>query len=81
MNESQTSNSNNEPVNYRICIQGHLNPSWSEKFFNMNISLEEDGTTTLTGPLPDQAALRTILNRIFDMNVKLISVVWIEHWS
>ena len=35
---------------------------------------ESDGTTTLSGPLPDQASLHSILLKIRDMNLTLISV-------
>jgi len=35
---------------------------------------EEDGTTTLTGPVLDQPALFGLLNRVRDLGVDLISV-------
>ena len=40
----------------------------------MTITHENDDTTTLYGPLPDQAALHTILLKIRDMNLTLINV-------
>ena len=42
---------------YVVRIRGHLDPGWSTWFDNLTISQEDDGTTTLTGPLVDQAAL------------------------
>jgi hypothetical protein len=39
----------------------------------MTVSFEE-GTTTLVGPVADQAVLRGILNRIWDLNLTLLSV-------
>jgi len=60
--------------NYEIKIQGHLDSKWSEWFYGMTITHERDGTTTLCGPLPDQTVLHSVLDRIRDMNLPLISV-------
>jgi len=59
---------------YQIKIQGHLDTKWSEWFYGMAITHESDGTTTLYGPLPDQTVLHSVLDRIRDMNLQLISV-------
>jgi hypothetical protein len=59
---------------YEIKIQGHLDAKWSEWFYDMAITHDRDGTTTLCGPLPDQAVLHSVLDRIRDMNLQLISV-------
>jgi hypothetical protein len=40
----------------------------------MTITHERDGTTTLCGPLGDQTVLHSVLDRIRDMNIQLISV-------
>jgi hypothetical protein len=40
----------------------------------MTITHERDGTTTLCGPLRDQTVLHSVLDRIRDMNLQLISV-------
>jgi len=39
-------------------------------------SAEDDGQpiTTLTGPVADQAALRGILNKLWDLNLTLLGV-------
>jgi hypothetical protein len=58
---------------YEIKIQGHLDTKWSEWFYGMTITHEGDGTT-LSGPLPDQIVLHSVLDRIRDMNLALISV-------
>jgi len=60
--------------NYEIKIQGHLDSRWYEWFYGMSITHESDGSTTLRGPLPDQAVLHSVLDRIRDMNLQLISV-------
>ena len=59
---------------YQIKIQGHLDTKLSEWFYGMAITHESDGTTTLYGPLPDQTVLHSVLDRILDMNLQLISV-------
>jgi len=59
---------------YEIKIQGHLDAKWSEWFYGMLIIHEMDGSTMLRGPLPDQIVLHSVLDRIRDMNLQLISV-------
>ena len=64
-----------------IRVQGHLRNHLGKLFEGLTISRESDGTTTLCGPLPDQTALHSILLRIRDMNLKLISFRSIETTS
>ena len=59
---------------YRIRIKGHMDTKWADWFAGLQITHEKDGTTTLYGPLPDQAALHSILRKIRDLNLQLISV-------
>ena len=59
---------------YVVRIRGHLDPGWSTWFDNLTISQEDDGTTTLTGPLVDQAALYGLLGRLRDVGATLLSV-------
>jgi hypothetical protein len=62
------------PSNYEFRIKGHLDDRWSEWFYDLVITHESDGTTTLSGPLRDQTVLHSVLDRIRDMNLRLISV-------
>jgi hypothetical protein len=62
------------PVRYSIRVKGHLGPQWSEWFDRMTIILEEDGTTTLSGPIADQAALHGLLVRVRDLGLELVSI-------
>jgi len=43
-------------------------------FDGMTIITQPDGTTILTGPVADQAALQGLLRRIADLGMTLLSV-------
>ena len=58
---------------YEIKVRGQLDEKWSESFGGMAITSEGD-ITTLTGPVVDQAALRGMLSKIWDLNLTLISI-------
>ena len=62
------------PTNYEIRIKGHLSDRWADRFEGLTFTHESDGTTTLCGPLTDQAALHGLLNGIRDLGLPLISV-------
>lgn len=59
---------------YQIRIEGLLDSSWSDWFDGLAISYAADDSTILAGPLPDQAALHGVLNKIRDLGLTLISV-------
>ena len=59
---------------YEIKLEGHLDTKWSAWLNDMTITHEDDGTTILSGPLPDQAALHNLLLKIRDLNLTLIEV-------
>jgi len=61
-------------MKYKMKIKGHMDTKWADWFYDLQIKHEEGGTTTLFGPLPDQAALHSILRKIRDLNLELISV-------
>ena len=67
---------------YQIKVRGRLDARWSDWFGGMAIACEVgcDGlpVTTLTGPVVDQAALRGILWKLWDLNLRLISVIPVE---
>jgi hypothetical protein len=59
---------------YRIHIRGHLDPHWSDWLGGFAMHSLEDGTTLLTGPIVDQAALHGVLARIRDLGLPLLAV-------
>ena len=63
-----------EPGNYEIRIKGHLADRWIHWFGGLAITLEEDGTTLLTGQVVDQPALHGLLKKVRDLGMPLLSV-------
>ena len=63
---------------YQIRVRGKLNQQWSAWLVGIAITHDQTGEhgliTTLTGPIVDQAALRGILNKLWDLNLTLLSV-------
>ena len=72
-----------EQVVYRIKVLGALDERWSDCFDGLTVAIESDSesenvpVTIITGAI-DQATLRGILNRVWDLNLVLISVAPIE---
>jgi len=70
---------------YRITVYGKVDQSWSEWFGGLKLTavVDKDGVpiTRLTGTLPDQGALRGILNKLWDLNLTLLSVKSIRYLS
>jgi hypothetical protein len=66
------------PITYQIKVPGHLDESWSEWVDRMAITLEYEGdgrpVTSLTGAI-DQAALQSLLRRLYSLGLPLISVI------
>ena len=59
---------------YEIRIRGDLHPRWAAWFDGLTVSAGRDGTTVLTGPVADQAALHGLLQRVRDLGLPLVSV-------
>lgn len=59
---------------YEIRIAGHLDERWQDWFDGMTVTLEEDGNTLLSAPVPDQPALYGILRRVRDLDLPPVSV-------
>jgi NADPH:quinone reductase-like Zn-dependent oxidoreductase len=63
-----------ESALHEIRVQGRLDDRWAQWADGLTFTHESDGTTTVTGPIADQAALHGLLNRIRDLNVPVVSV-------
>ena len=59
---------------YEIKVEGHLGHQWADWFGGVTIKLEASGTTLLTGPVIDQAALYGLLKKVRDLGIPLVSV-------
>jgi hypothetical protein len=70
-----------ERVVYKISVQGKLDERWSDWFSGLAVAVENGlgnpPITTLVGST-DQAALRGILCKLWDLNLTLISVHRVE---
>jgi hypothetical protein len=71
-----------QAATYQIKVPGELDESWSDWTGGMTITVEseDDGPpiTTLTGIVADQAALQSLLRRLYSLGLPLMSVKWVE---
>ena len=58
---------------YRIKIRGVLS-CWGVWFDNFAVTHEANDDTTLTGEVPDQAALQGLISRIGDLGLTLVAI-------
>lgn len=57
-----------------IQVKGRLDESWTEWFDGFEITYPGDDRTQLTGQIRDQTALYSLLSRLRDLGLPLISV-------
>lgn len=62
------------PSGYRLRVDGHLDHHWSSWFGDLTLRHHDDGTTSLTGSVADQAELHGLLSKIRDLGIALIAV-------
>ncbi|KRE25849.1 hypothetical protein [Agromyces sp. Soil535] len=67
-----------QPAWYEVRLKGHIDQQWGDWFEGMTSTTESDGTTVLSGPLIDQAALHGLLRKVGDLGMTLISVNVVE---
>lgn len=60
---------------YEIRLQGHLDPRWAAWFDGLTLTNERDGTSVITGPVVDQAALHGLLRKLHDLGLPLVAVL------
>jgi hypothetical protein len=63
---------------YEIRLKGHLDARWSTWFDGLSFTHASDGTTIISGPVADQAALHGLLSKVRDLGLPLLSVVHVE---
>jgi len=66
------------PGIYQIRVEGVLDGGWSVWFDGLTITSQPDGETLLAGPVADQAALHSLLAKIRNVGLTLVSVVRVE---
>jgi hypothetical protein len=60
---------------FEIRVKGHLDKSWSDWLGSLEMKLFlENGEMMLSGHIRDQAELMGILNRLYSLNLVLLSV-------
>ena len=58
---------NTTPTTYTIRVDGHLDDHWSVRLGEPDMTRNDDGTTTITALIPDQAQLHGVLAGLRDI--------------
>jgi hypothetical protein len=70
------------PATYRIRVQGRLDDTWADRLGGMAITAEtaadRPSVTILVGHLADQAALSGVLNTLYELQLPLLSVEYLD---
>ena len=66
------------PAVYRLRVAGRLDQHWSAWFSGLTLTQADDGSTSLTGTVTDQAELHGLLAKIRDLGLTLISVTVVD---
>lgn len=59
---------------FEIHVKGQLDDSWSDWLEGLEVKLLDNGEMILFGHIEDQAALMGILNKLYRLNLTLLSV-------
>lgn len=59
---------------FEIHVRGQLDESWSDWLEGLEMTLLENGEMVLSGHIGDQAALMGVLNKLYGLNLTLLSV-------
>ena len=59
---------------YEIHVRGQLDESWSDWLEGLEVKLLDNGEMILSGHITDQAALMGALNKLYGLNLTLLSV-------
>jgi len=58
-----------KPATYRISVHGIVPESWINRLGGMRIVTVSSAATTLEGWLPDQAALKGVLDTLYELRL------------
>ncbi len=59
---------------FEILVRGQLDESWSDWLEGLEMRLLDNGEMILSGYIRDQAALMGILNKLYGLNLTLLSI-------
>lgn len=59
---------------YEIRVRGQLGSDWSDWLEGFEMRLLENGEMALIGPVVDQAALIGVINKLYRLNLTLLSI-------
>jgi hypothetical protein len=59
---------------FEIHVKGHLDSSWADWLEGLEIKLLDNGEMVLSGHIVDQAALMGVLNKLYRLNLILLSL-------
>jgi GTPase len=62
------------PTTYAISVEGHLDDHWSAWLGALDLTRHDDGTTTVTVSVADQAHLHGVLAGLRDIGAVLVSL-------
>ena len=62
-----------QSTHYQICLEGKLDERWLRWFEGLEVKASPNDQTIIRGEF-DQSALHGLFNRIFDLDITLISV-------
>ena len=65
-------------ANFELHVKGQLDESWSDWLEGLEVKLLDNGEMILFGHIADQAALMGILNKVYRLNLTLLSVSKVE---
>ena len=70
----QTGSTATDTAMYEIRVAGHLDDHWAATLGDLTLVRLDDGTTSLSGPVVDQAQLHGVLAGIRDLGVPLLTL-------
>ncbi len=69
------------PNIYKIEVEGHLHEKWAawlgETIIRMDNLADNNGVTVIVVSVLDQAGLRGVLNKLWDLNLRLLAVAYL----